>query len=116
MLFEEPGGQFASEGGDTGFALVEGDELRLLVVVEEEVEGGLGLLQPLRAEAFTLGRCQGGVHGAISGCPRKRTDAPAILPLNPPRRNGDAPNPGSRLAGRGSFVYHVVNSGVVCTS
>jgi WD40 repeat protein len=92
VLFEEPGGQFASEGGDTGFALVEGDELRLLVVVEEEVEGGLGLLQPLRAEAFTLGRCQGGVHGAISGCPRKRTDAPAILPLNPPRRNGDAPD------------------------
>src|SRR5262245_7612174 len=67
MLFEQPGGQFGGESQDALFALVEGDELFLLVIVEEEVEGGVGVGEPLLPQLFTTRRGSGCVlvHGGV---------------------------------------------------
>jgi hypothetical protein len=47
VLLEQPGGKLGGEGEDALLALVEGDELTLRVVVEEQLEGGLGIGEPL---------------------------------------------------------------------
>jgi hypothetical protein len=65
VLLQEEGGQLAGEGAGALLALREGDGGLGEFGVEVEVEGGSGLLQPLRAEAFTIGWGQGRsrVHG-----------------------------------------------------
>jgi hypothetical protein len=49
MLPDEPGGELAGQRAGAALALVEGDEPVLLVGVEHQLEGGLGLLGPLFA-------------------------------------------------------------------
>jgi hypothetical protein len=60
VLFEEPSGQFLGQGGGALLALVEGDQLILLVGIEHEFKDGLGLLEPLPAEAVAGGAASHG--------------------------------------------------------
>ena len=53
MLLEEPGGEIAAEFPGPFFALVEGDELVLVVGAEHQVESGGGVAEPALAEFFT---------------------------------------------------------------
>jgi hypothetical protein len=64
VLFEQPSGQFVGHGAGTAFALVEGDQLLLLVGIEHEFESGFGLVQPLTAELVAGGGV--GSHGSPS--------------------------------------------------
>jgi hypothetical protein len=55
VLLEQPGGELAGQRAGAALALVEGDEPVLLVGVEHQLEGGLGLLEPLALEALAPG-------------------------------------------------------------
>jgi hypothetical protein len=55
MLLEQPGGQLAGQRAGAALALVERDESVLLVGVEHQLEGGLGLLEPLALEPLVPG-------------------------------------------------------------
>jgi hypothetical protein len=55
VLLEEPGGELAGQRAGAALALVEGDESVLLVGVEHQLEGGLGLLEPQALEALAPG-------------------------------------------------------------
>jgi hypothetical protein len=69
VLFEEPHAQLAGEGDDPFLALVEGDQVFLLVLGEQQVEHGVGLLEPLLAEALPRSGRLGfrSVHGSALG-------------------------------------------------
>jgi hypothetical protein len=55
VLLEEPGGELAGERAGAPLPLIEGDEPVLLIGVEHQLEGGLGLLEPLSLEALASG-------------------------------------------------------------
>jgi hypothetical protein len=55
VLLEEPGGELAGQRAGAALPLVEGDESVLLIGVEPQLEGGLGLLEPLSLEALAPG-------------------------------------------------------------
>ena len=52
VLLEEPSGQVAAEFADALLALLEGDELFLVVGVEHQIEGGRGVGEPAPAKGF----------------------------------------------------------------
>jgi hypothetical protein len=52
---DEPGGELAGQRAGAPVALVESDESVLLIGVEHQLEGGLGLLEPLSLEALAPG-------------------------------------------------------------
>jgi hypothetical protein len=54
-LLDEPGGELARQRAGALLPLVEGDESVLLIGVEHQLEGGLGLLEPLPLEALAPG-------------------------------------------------------------
>jgi hypothetical protein len=93
VLLQQPGGQLACQGTDAILALAEGDGGLVLVALEREVEGGLGLLQPLAAEMLAL---LGGVRDVLAhdglrgkGPGIKRT--PIILSQRSSCNNGNGP-------------------------
>ena len=53
VLLQQPGGQFTGERADAALPLGEGDGHGGRFAVEIEVEGRIGLLEPLLAELFT---------------------------------------------------------------
>jgi hypothetical protein len=55
VLLDEPGGELAGQRAGAALALVEGDESVLLIGVEHQLEGGLGLLEPLSLEPLAPG-------------------------------------------------------------
>jgi hypothetical protein len=55
VLLEEPGGPLAGQRAGPRLPLVEGDESVPLLGVEHQLEGGLGLLEPLPLEALAPG-------------------------------------------------------------
>jgi hypothetical protein len=69
VLLQQPGGQFLAQGGGPLLALGEGDQLCLFAGIKQEVEGGLGLLQPLLAKTFTkrIGGRGCWLHGGARG-------------------------------------------------
>jgi hypothetical protein len=52
VLLDQPGGELAGQRAGAALPLIEGDEPVLLVGVEHQLEGGLGLLEPLSLEAL----------------------------------------------------------------
>src|SRR5262245_44847363 len=102
MLFEQPGGQFGGESQDALFALVEGDELFLLVIVEEEVEGGVGVGEPLLPQLFTTRRGSGCVlvHGGVRKGGSGDCFPPDRIPAGSERNYRTAPPPGEAWASR----------------
>ena len=98
VLFEQPSGQFACQGTDTVFSLVEGDGGLTLGAVKIEVEGSFGLLKPLTAEILAL---LGGVrdlfaHGDLLGRGPGIRRIPVILSRRCSCKNGNGPPSGSR--------------------
>jgi hypothetical protein len=67
LALQEPGAKVTQQLDDAGLALVEGDEVSLVVGVEHQVEGGRRVGQPLPAQRFLVRSAAGRLaHGAIS--------------------------------------------------
>jgi hypothetical protein len=93
VLLQQPGRQFAGQGTDAVFSLAEGDGRFALSALEVEVEGGLGLLEPLAAEMLAL---LGGVrdllaHGGLLGNGPGIKRIPVILSRRSSCKNGNGP-------------------------
>ena len=75
VLLEEPGGQIASQFAGAFLALVEGDELVLVLGAEHEVEGGAAVAEETLTEFLTVGSHIGGciVHDRYSRGTYQRT-------------------------------------------
>src|SRR5262245_10117319 len=96
VFFEEEGRQFAGKRAGALLALGEGDGGLGLFGVEVEVEDGGSLLEPLLAEALTIGRGQdgAGVHALRRG---KGEGVEATDSISPRRRSCNYGNgPSSR--------------------
>ncbi len=52
MLLDQPGGQVASQLAGAGLALIEGDQIGLVIGVEHQVKGGGGLGEPAAAQVL----------------------------------------------------------------
>lgn len=90
MLFEEPGGELLGQGTGPCLALIEGDQLRLLVGIEQQFKDRFGLLEPLLAE--TVARRGTATHGSPSwGKARPVETQLAILPGRRSCKNGNGP-------------------------
>lgn len=68
VLLEQPGLEVIDRLGGAVLALVEGDEVGLMVRMEQQVKGGCGVGQPLAAEFADalVAALAGFVHGGSS--------------------------------------------------
>jgi hypothetical protein len=90
VLFEEPGNHFLGQGTGPFLALIEGNQLVLLVGIKHEFENGFGLLEPLLTETVAAGGAA--VHESPSSAKARVAETQlAILPDRRSCKNGNGP-------------------------